>query len=47
MNTRRLKPSALPDLESASHHSWREGWFQGIAVGAVIGFALALAFFHR
>lgn len=46
MNTRRLKPSPLPEPEAPAQYAWREGWWQGIGVGFVIGFAVALIFFR-
>jgi hypothetical protein len=47
VNTRRLKPRALPELDVAANHAWREGWFQGITVGIVLGACLAVIFLHR
>ena len=41
---RALKSRALPEPEYAAHHAWCEGWWQGIAVGFVIGLGFAVAF---
>jgi hypothetical protein len=30
-------PTPLPEPEFAAHHAWLEGWWGGIAVGAVVG----------
>lgn len=38
------QPRALPELDAAAHHAWREGWWQGFAVGLVMGVALVVVF---
>lgn len=43
----RLKPSPLPEVDAQANFAWREGWWTGIAVGAVLGFCSAVIFFHR
>jgi hypothetical protein len=38
------KPTPLPQVDKVEAHSWREGWWQGLPVGVVIGFAAAVIF---
>lgn len=35
-------PTQLPQVQRVEAHSWREGWWQGLPVGIVIGAALAV-----
>jgi hypothetical protein len=43
-----LRPRAdLPHVAAIEHGAWREGWWQGIAIGFIVGLALAIVFFRR
>jgi hypothetical protein len=35
-----LRP--LPQVQSSANYAWREGWWQGIAVGFVTGLACSV-----
>lgn len=43
----KLKLRPLPHVERVEHFAWREGWWQGIAVGFVIGVCIAVILFRR
>jgi hypothetical protein len=47
MSGKPLRPSELPQVEAQAHYAWREGWWQGLPVGLVMGFALAVVLFKH
>lgn len=42
-----LKLRELPHVERIENHAWREGWWQGLVIGFVLGASVAVTFIHR
>ena len=42
MKARLHAPTPLPEPEASAAHAWAQGWWSGIAVGAVCGLGLAV-----